>query len=166
MGFGGDIHPRACLHAGSISICQDSILASPRRRELDTCSALPISTNHPMVLTPERDVFFGADRHGGTTLSRGISERSWFTAWFSSLAVRHLRKSRVQRALADCCSSGTMICSREWSVAPSVPRRSTGRIANQSQRKVRLSCPWSSMVQWLFSFAYVACCRLWSGSAA
>ena len=80
MGFGGDIYPRACLHAGPISICQDSILASRLRRELDTCSALPISTKHPMVLTAERDAFFGADRHGRTTLSRGISKRSGFTA--------------------------------------------------------------------------------------
>src|ERR1700690_377093 len=92
MGFGGDIYPRACLHAGSISIWQDSILASPLRRELDTCSALPISTNHPMVLTPERDDCFGVDRHGDTTLSRGISARPGFTVTFFTLAVRQLEE--------------------------------------------------------------------------
>src|ERR1700735_4819275 len=49
MDFGRYIYPRACLHAVSISICQDSIVSSRLRRELDTCSALPISTKHTMV---------------------------------------------------------------------------------------------------------------------
>src|ERR1700740_1382417 len=72
MGFGGDIYPRTCLHASSIGICQDSILASQLRRDLDTYFALSISTNHPMVLTAERDDFFGTDRHGGTISSLDV----------------------------------------------------------------------------------------------
>jgi len=76
MGFGGDIYPRAYLHAGSISICQESILASSLRRELDTCPALPISTNHPMVLTSERDDFLRVDRNGNTAIFGKAQQRS------------------------------------------------------------------------------------------
>ena len=100
MGIGGDIYPRACLHDGSVSICQDSILASQLRRELDTCSALPISTNHPMVLTPERNDFFGADSHSDATLSRGIPKRSGFAAKLFVFAMKPLPESE-SFALAD-----------------------------------------------------------------
>ena len=74
MGVVWDLYLGASLNDGPGRIRSWSILSSQLRRELDTCSSLPLSTNHPMVLITERDDFFGADSHGDTTLSRGISK--------------------------------------------------------------------------------------------
>ena len=88
MGFGGDIYTWACLHAGSVDISSRSIFTECSGREHLDVPLLPVSSNDSLDGVAERDAFFGADRHGDTTLSRGISKRSGVIARFSSLAVR------------------------------------------------------------------------------
>ena len=88
MGFGGDIYLGASLNDGSVGISSRPIFAERSGREHLDVPFLLVSSNDSLDGIAERDAFFGADRHGDTTLSRGISKRSGVIARFSSLAVR------------------------------------------------------------------------------
>jgi hypothetical protein len=87
MGFGGDIYPRACLHAGPVGISSRPIFTERSGREHLDSPYLPVSSNDSLDGGAERDDFVGANRNGGTTRSRGISKTSGVAARFSSLAV-------------------------------------------------------------------------------
>ena len=88
LGFGGDIYLGASLNDGSVGISSRPIFAERSGREHLDVPFLLVSSNDSLDGIAERDAFFGADRHGDTTLSRGISKRSGVIARFSSLAVR------------------------------------------------------------------------------
>lgn len=76
MGFGGHIRLGADLNDGTVGVSPRPIFAKYSWRKLLGGSYLPVSSDDPLDITPERNAVFGANRHGGTALSRGISEKS------------------------------------------------------------------------------------------
>src|ERR1700722_860646 len=76
MGCGGDLYPRACLHAGPVAFSPRPIFTKCSGRKYLDAPFLPISSDDSLDSPAERDDLFGADRHGDTALSRGIPQRS------------------------------------------------------------------------------------------
>jgi hypothetical protein len=72
VGFGGDIYLRASLNDGSIRIFSRPIFGKGSRGKHLDDSFLPVSSNDSLDITPERDAFFGVDRHGDTALSSEV----------------------------------------------------------------------------------------------
>ena len=87
MGFGGDIYPRACLHAGSVGISSRPIFTEHSGREHLDVPFLLVSSNDSLDGIAERDAFFGADRHCGTAFPRGLSKTAEGTSRFFNLAL-------------------------------------------------------------------------------
>ena len=72
MGFGWDIYPRACLHAGPVGISSRPIFTKRSGREHFDGPFLLVSSDDPLDGSAERDDFFGADRHGYAGVTRGM----------------------------------------------------------------------------------------------
>lgn len=82
------IYPRACLHGGPVGISSRPVLTKRCWRDRLDVPVLLVSSNDPLDRSPERDDFFGADRHGYAAASRGISRRAGFTVGIPALAVK------------------------------------------------------------------------------
>ena len=93
MGFGGDIYPRACLHARPVGISSRPIFGERSGRKHLDVPFLLVSSNDPLDGSAERDDFFGTDRHAYAAVSRGISKRPGSTVETPTLALK------VQRPL-------------------------------------------------------------------